>query len=31
MAFLLRGAHVVDSQVGLDGVADVLIDGDKIA
>lgn len=31
MAFLLRGAHVVDPQVGLDGVADVLIDGDKIA
>ena len=30
MAFLLRGAHVVDPQVGLDGVADVLIDGDKI-
>lgn len=31
MAFLLRGAHVVDPQVGLDDVADVLIDGDKIA
>lgn len=31
MAFLLRGAHVVDPQVGLDGVTDVLIDGEKIA
>ncbi len=31
MAFLLRGAHVVDPQVGLDDVADVLIDGARIA
>ena len=31
MAFLLKGAHVVDPQVGLDDVRDVLIDGDKIA
>ena len=31
MAFLLKGAHVVDPQVGLDGVCDVLIDGEKIA
>ena len=31
MAFLLRGAHVVDPQVGLDGFRDVLIDDGKIA
>ena len=31
MAFLLKGAHVVDPQVGIDGVMDVLIDGDVIA
>ena len=31
MAYLLKGAHVVDPQVGLDDVRDVLIDGDKIA
>ncbi|MBM6775582.1 dihydroorotase [Olsenella profusa] len=31
MAFLLRGAHVVDPQVGLDGVRDVLVDGGKVA
>ncbi len=31
MAFLLKGAHVVDPQVGLDGFRDVLIEGDKIA
>ena len=31
MAFLLKGAHIVDPQVGLDGVADVLVEGDKIA
>ncbi|MBM6676731.1 dihydroorotase [Olsenella uli] len=31
MAYLLRGAHVVDPQVGLDDVRDVLIDGEKIA
>ena len=31
MAFLLRGAHVVDPQLGLDAVRDVLIEGDKIA
>ncbi|MDD5799966.1 MAG: dihydroorotase [Coriobacteriales bacterium] len=31
MAFLLKGAHVVDPQVGLDGVCDVLIEGKKIA
>ncbi len=31
MAFLLKGAHVVDPQVGLDGVMDVVIDGEKIA
>ena len=30
MAYLLRGAHVVDPQVGLDDVRDVLIDGEKI-
>ncbi len=31
MAFLLKGAHAVDPQVGLDEVVDVLIDGDRIA
>ena len=31
MAYLLKGAHVVDPQVGLDDVRDVLVDGDKIA
>ncbi|MDI9589655.1 MAG: dihydroorotase [Acidobacteriota bacterium] len=31
MAFLIRGAHVVDPQVGLDGVRDVLIEGKEIA
>lgn len=31
MAYLLKGAHVVDPQVGLDDVCDVLIDGEKIA
>ena len=30
MAFLLKGAHVVDPQVDIDGVRDVLIDGEKI-
>ena len=31
MAFLLKGAHAVDPQVGLDGTVDVLIDGTTIA
>ena len=31
MAYLLRGAHVVDPQLGLDGARDVLIDGTRIA
>ena len=31
MAFLLRGAHVVDPQEGIDDVLDVLTDGEKIA
>ncbi|MGI6755545.1 MAG: dihydroorotase [Atopobiaceae bacterium] len=31
MAFLLKGAHVVDPQLELDGVMDVLIDGKTIA
>lgn len=31
MAFLLKGAHVVDPQVGLEGFRDVLIDDGKIA
>jgi dihydroorotase len=31
MAFLLKGAHVVDPQANLDGVMDVLLDGEKIA
>lgn len=31
MSYLLKGAHVVDPQVGLDGVADVLLDGPTVA
>jgi dihydroorotase len=31
MALMLKGAHVVDPQAKLDGVADVLIDGERIA
>ena len=31
MAFLLKNAHVVDPSCGIDGVVDVLIEGDKIA
>ena len=31
MALLLKNAHVVDPSVELDGIVDVLIDGDKIA
>ena len=31
MAYLLKSAHVVDPQVGLDDIRDVLIDGEKIA
>ncbi|WP_072371115.1 dihydroorotase [Thermophilibacter mediterraneus] len=31
MAYLLKRAHVVDPQVGLDDVRDVLIDGEKVA
>lgn len=31
MAYLLRGAHVVDPQLGLNDVRDVLVDGEKIA
>ena len=31
MALLLKGAHVVDPAAGLDGVLDVLIDGERIA
>ena len=31
MALLLKNTHVVDPSVELDGVVDVLIDGDKIA
>ena len=31
MAYLIKGAHAVDPQVGLDGIVDVLIDGKKIA
>ena len=30
MACLLRGAHVVDPQVGLDGTLDVLVEGERI-
>ena len=28
---LIKGAHVVDPQVGLDGVYDVLVEGERIA
>ena len=31
MAYLLKGARVVDPQVALDGIMDVLVDGDRIA
>ena len=31
MAYLIKGAHVVDPQVGLDDVRDVLVEGDSIA
>ena len=31
MALLLKNAHIVDPAVGLDGIADVLVDGDRIA
>ena len=31
MAYLIKGAHVVDPQVGLDGVCDVLVEGKQIA
>jgi dihydroorotase len=31
MAFLIKGAHVVDPQVSLDDVRDVLIEGERIA
>ena len=31
MAYLIKGAHVVDPQLGLDEVLDVLIEGDKSA
>ena len=31
MAYLIKGAHAVDPQVGLDKVVDVLIEGKKIA
>ncbi|MDO4798834.1 MAG: amidohydrolase family protein, partial [Coriobacteriales bacterium] len=31
MAYLIRGAHVVDPQVGIDDVLDVLIEGKSIA
>ena len=31
MALLLKGAHVVDPVAGIDGVLDVLIEGDRIA
>ncbi len=30
MAYLIKGAHVVDPQVGLDDVRDVLVEGEKI-
>lgn len=30
MAFLLKGAHAVDPQVGLDGMADILMEGSDI-
>ena len=31
MAWLIKGAHVVDPQVGLDEVVDVLVEGKNIA
>ena len=31
MAYLIKGAHVVDPQVGLDDVRDVLVEGKTIA
>ena len=31
MALLLKNAHIVDPAAGIDGVADVLIDGERIA
>ena len=31
MALLLKNAHVVDPAANLDGVLDVLIDGDRIS
>lgn len=31
MAYLLKGAHAVDPQVGLDGTVDVLVEGTRIA
>ena len=31
MAYLIKGAHLVDPQVALDEVADVLIEGTKIS
>ena len=31
MAYLIRGAHLVDPQVGMDGVFDVLVEGTRIA
>ncbi len=31
MAYLIRGANVVDPQVGLNEICDVLVEGDKIA
>ena len=31
MAYLIRGAHLVDPQVGIDGVSDVLVEGTRIA
>ena len=31
MAYLIKGAHAVDPQTGLDRVVDVLIDGEKIS
>ena len=30
MAYLIKGAHVVDPQVGLDDVRDVLVEGTTI-
>ena len=31
MAYLIKGAHVVDPQVGIDDVRDVLVEGKVIA